>query len=110
MQQHTLEHLHKRKVASGERPLVNTPFTRFLDVLIIPVGVANVFMGLPQAYEVWVNQNVAGVSLLTFSMWMLFAVVWIVYGYVHRDRPIFYMHIGWLLLHGSIVLGILAHS
>lgn len=103
-------HHHKRKHKEKGLPLNQSSLARFIDVTIYPIGIASLLMALPQAYEVWVNQNVVGVSVLTWGLWCIFSLFWITYGYVHKNRLIFYMNIAWFFLQGIITAGIIVHS
>ncbi|MBY0110508.1 hypothetical protein K2Y00_00655 [Patescibacteria group bacterium] len=103
-------HHHKRKHKEKGLPLNESRLARFIDIVIYPIGAASLLMALPQAYEVWVHQNVVGVSLATWGLWTIFSLFWITYGYVHKNRVIFYMNIGWFVLQGFISIGIILHS
>lgn len=103
-------HHHARKRFEAGKGLPQTPLARFIDVAIYPIGIASLLMALPQAYEVWVHQNVVGVSFATWGLWTVFALFWVLYGYVHKNWLIFWLNIGWFLLEGFISVGILVHS
>jgi len=103
-------HHHKRKLREQGIDPVRTPLARFIDVAIYPIGVASLLMALPQAYEVWVHQNVVGVSIYTWGLWTVFSLFWITYGYVHKNWLIFFMNVGWFVLHGFILIGTVIHS
>ncbi len=73
---HLLPHLRKRK-----------PLKRmlFLDRFVLFVAVVYPFLTIPQILEIWVSGNVQGVSLFTWSSFLVLQSVLLVYGIVHRD-------------------------
>jgi len=103
-------HHHKRKRREKGLAVNRSPIARFIDVAIYPIGAASILMALPQAYEVWAHQNVEGVSLATWGLWAVFSLFWITYGYVHKNRLIFYMNIGWFVIHTVISVGVIVHT
>lgn len=103
-------HHHVRKRFEAGKDLPKTPLARFIDLVIYPIGIASLLMALPQAYEVWVNKSVLGVSIATWGLWTVFSLFWILYGYVHKNWLIFGMNICWFVLQGFITVGIYLHS
>jgi len=65
---------------------------------------------LPQVYDVFARQSASGLSLTTWSLWTLLAIVWIYYGYVHKEKPILFANIAYFVLQGLVVFGILIYS
>jgi uncharacterized protein with PQ loop repeat len=75
---------------------------------ILPfVSVATMVMTLPQIWTVWVDGQVAGVSLLSWATYLLGACLWLIHGVSRRDKSIYLACIGWILLNGAVVLGVL---
>jgi len=77
---------------------------------ILPfVSVATMVMTLPQIWTVWVQGQVSGVSLLSWGTYLLGACLWFVHGLALRDKAIYIACIGWILLNGAVVAGVLVH-
>lgn len=75
---------------------------------ILPfVSAATMIMTVPQIWTIWVDRQVAGVSLLSWGTYLLGACLWFVHGLARRDKAIYVACIGWILLNGAVVLGIL---
>jgi hypothetical protein len=55
-----------------------------------------------------VGHDVAGVSLLTWGTYLVGACLWFVDGLQKHDRTIYVACIGWILLDGAVVVGVLA--
>ena len=75
---------------------------------ILPfVSIATMVMTLPQIWTVWVDGQVAGVSLLSWGTYLLGACLWFVHGLALRDKTIYVACIGWIVLNGAVVVGVL---
>ena len=74
------------------------------------VSVATMLMTLPQIWTVWVERQVAGVSLLSWGTYLLGACLWFIHGLAKRDKSIYVACIGWILLNGAVVLGVLVRG
>ncbi len=75
---------------------------------ILPfVSIATMLMTLPQVWTVWVEREVAGVSLLSWGTYLVGACLWFIHGLVRRDKSIYVACIGWILLDAAVVLGVL---
>lgn len=105
-----LQHHHKRKAAEKGTLLSQSRLAKAIDFIIYPIGIAGVSMSLPQAYEIWVLHNASGVSLATWASWCVFSMIWVVYGYIHRSWPIYYINIGWVLVEGFVAFGIVLYQ
>lgn len=83
-------------------------YQRGIDRLVTAVAFIGPLTSLPQIIEIWfVDRNAAGVSVLTWSGFVLMAVVWLAYGIVHRQRPIIISNALWIVAQGLVVLGAL---
>lgn len=105
-----LKHHQKRARALKGLPLVENWVTRVIDVIIYPIGTISLLMTLPQAYEIWILGKTDGVSLLTWATWTFISVFWVLYGVVHKAKPLIFIHGGWFFMNGLVALGILANS
>lgn len=75
---------------------------------ILPfVSVITMVMTLPQVWTIWVDGQAAGVSLLSWGTYLLGSCLWFVHGLALKDKAIYVACIGWILLNGAVVLGVL---
>jgi len=79
-----------------------------MDYLIYGVAILSPIMTMPQLMQIWVDKNVAGVSLLTWSSYTVFAAFWLIYGLVHKEKPIIVSNIFSGTLNIIIVIGIIS--
>jgi hypothetical protein len=78
-----------------------------LDKILPVLSVFTMAMTLPQVWSVWAEGNTAGVSLLSWSAYLLAACLWLVDGLRKRDKVIWIACVGWVLLDGAVVVGVL---
>ena len=71
------------------------------------MSILTMLMTVPQALTVWVSSNVGGVSLVSWASYLVSACLWLVYGVRKNDKTIYLPCIGWILLDGAIVVGII---
>ncbi len=76
--------------------------------LLGSLSVFIMLMTIPQVLTIWVGHQAAGVSLLSWSAYFVSAVVWFWYGLQRRDSNIYLPCIGWIVLDGAVIIGVLA--
>jgi len=67
-------------------------------------------MTVPQVLTVWVGASAGGVSLVSWSAYLIAACLWFVYGIQKNDKTIYLACVGWIVLDAAIVLGVLIHG
>ncbi len=82
-----------------------TGFERFLRWLAFGV----MLMTIPQVVSVW-RHGAAGVSLASWIAYLASSVAWLVYGIRRRDATIWLVCIGWIVVDGAVVVGILVNA
>ncbi len=66
------------------------------------------FMTIPQVLTIWLSRRAAGVSIVSWSAYLVSAVVWFWYGLQKRDKNIYLPCIGWMPLDGAVIVGALS--
>ena len=74
------------------------------------MSIFTLLMTVPQIYAIWASRQAAGVSLLSWMAYWISAFVWFVYGIQKRDRNIYLPCVGWLLLDGAVVVGVIVYG
>ena len=82
-------------------------FKRNFDRTMFVIGSFAPLALLPQVVQVFVQHNVAGLSILTWCLLGMMNTLWAIYGFLHRERPILIANTGMAILDASIVIGIL---
>ncbi len=78
--------------------------------LLGSLSVFIMLMTIPQVLTIWVGHQSAGVSLLSWSAYLLSAVLWLWYGLQKRDRNIYLPCVGWIALDGAVIFGVLIYG
>ena len=106
-----LHHLDRRKRIheKHEQYPHPHPWKRFLDKIIYAVGLAGPIITIPQIIMIWQEKNASGLSLITWSGYLLVAIIWLVYGIVHKEKPIIVMYIANIVVQVAVIAGIIIY-
>lgn len=100
-------HLHLRKrVSAGLEPYpARSAWKRALDKSVYAAGVIGPIMTIPQIALIYIGQDATGVSPVSWFMWGLLDIPWILYGVAHRERPIVMTYTLWLVCNAVVFVG-----
>lgn len=79
-------------------------------MIIVVTAIAQPLITLPQVFIIFGHHAAVGVSLVTWGGYELFAATWLVYGIVHRLKPIMLTECLWILVQGAVIIGILRYG
>lgn len=105
-------HIHRRKriyVKHEKYPHPNK-WVRLLDKLVLMCAVIGPLVDLPQLFKIYMDKSAKDVSLLTWFFFSLFAIPWLIYGIVHKEKPIIISYSLWILIDSVIVVGIIIYG
>lgn len=74
------------------------------------MSVFTMLMTIPQVLTIWVGQQAAGVSVLSWSAYLLSAILWFWYGLRKGDRNIYLPCVGWVGLDAAVIVGALVYA
>ena len=102
-----LHHFHRRKrIYINHEPYPHPDkWKRLMDKLIYFVALVGPIMTLPQVIKIWIEKNAAGISIITWFAYAVTSVFWIIYGLMHKEKPIIFTSVLLLLLNIIIVIG-----
>lgn len=98
---HYYPHSHKKEKSSKQN--------HALDILIYPVALLSPIMTIPQLTQVWVQKDVAGISLATWGSYAVVSGFWFIYGLHHKEKPVAISGVLLFVLDTAIVLGVLLY-
>lgn len=84
----------------------DTVLRRFLGGM----SIFTLLMTVPQVWTIWINQQAAGVSVLSWGAYLLSAVLWFWFGLKQGDKNIYLPCIGWMVLNGAVVVGAIIYG
>src|SRR5262249_9811446 len=79
-------------------PLVHFMPDRMMKRFMGSLSLFTLLMTIPQVLAIWIGRQAAGVSLLSWSAYLLSALLWFWYGLRRRDQNIYLPCIGWMAL------------
>lgn len=74
------------------------------------MSIFTLLMTVPQVLTIWVGQQAAGVSVWSWSAYLLSAVLWFWFGLQKRDKNIYLPCVGWIGLDGAVIVGALIYG
>lgn len=102
-------HLRKRIHKNLEKYPHKQKDKQILDIIVYIAGILGPFMTLPQIWKIYIEQNAAGVSLLSWISYTIIAGIWVWYGLVHKEKPILISNLIWIFMDFAVVFGILLY-
>ena len=105
--QNRIGHIHQRKRKYQKLEEYPSPnkWIRFLDKFLLVIAVIGPLMLMPQIIKIFSSKNAAGISVLSWSLFTLLDIPWIVYGFVHKEKQIIVSSILWFLLNMVVIFG-----
>lgn len=82
---------------------------RFLLFLFYAFTIAEPLATLPQAYNVWIYKQTAGVSMLSWGGYLISSFIWLCYGIFKKDMVLIISCIIWVLAEGLVVFGLILY-
>lgn len=74
------------------------------------MSVFTLLMTIPQVLTIWIGQQAAGVSILSWSAYLISAVLWLWYGIQKRDKNIYLPCVGWIALDSAVIAGAVVYA
>ena len=86
------------------------PLRGAFKYVIRGLSIFTMVMTIPQVLAIWLSRQSRGVSVLSWSAYLLSAVVWFWYGLQKHDKNIYLPCIGWMLLDVAVIAGVLLYG
>jgi len=74
------------------------------------MSIFTLLMTVPQVLTIWIGQQAAGVSVLSWSAYLLSAVLWFWFGIQKHDKNIYLPCVGWIGLDCAVIAGALIYG
>ena len=74
------------------------------------MSIFTLLMTIPQVLTIWLGQQAAGVSVLSWGAYLLSALLWLWYGLQKRDKNIYLPCVGWIGLDIAVIAGTLIYG
>lgn len=80
--------LRKRIHQKKEKFPSKKPPVRIMDMLIYSTVILSPLLNLPQLFKIWIQNNAQGVSVISWFGFSIISIIWLLYGIVHKEKPI----------------------
>jgi len=101
---------HRSRIAKRNNNKNKNKKLFLIDSLAYVSAIIGPFMTLPQLYGIWVQKNVAGVSVISWSGFAFFNMIFIIYGIMNKEKLIIMNNSIWFIVQVFVVIGILINS
>ena len=101
-------HLQVRR--RGEPYPARSMSLRALDVAVYVAGILGPLATIPQVLQIYTTHSATGVSFVTWSVYALFDIPWIIYAFVHREPPLIVCYLLWFLFNALVATGVLLYG
>ena len=80
-----------------------------IAAIVLGMGIIEPLFTLPQAYNIWIKHETAGVSLATWAFFTIAAIVWFIYGITISSKPLVISYALYTIFNAIVVIGLLVH-
>lgn len=92
-------------------PEVHTSHSEtFLRRLLGGTSIFSMLMTIPQVLTIWVGHQAAGVSILSWSAYLISAILWFWFGLQKHDKNIYLPCVGWIVMDSAVIVGIVVYG
>ncbi|MFH0870756.1 MAG: PQ-loop domain-containing transporter [archaeon] len=104
------QHIRKRIHTRFQEYPHPDKWVNLLDKLLIVIAVIAPLMNIPQVAKIFIGHNASGISLLSYACFTLFDIPWLIYGIVHKEKPIVLSYSFWLVTNILVVIGVVFYG
>jgi len=103
-------HMHLRRRAHRGNSIKHaypssSPLIRRVDTLMFVVGIIGPLVSVPQLIKIFGEHTVSGISIASWFGYIGLTLLWLLYGLVHKERPIIITQALWLVVNIVTVIG-----
>ena len=78
--------------------------------LLGAMSVFTMLMTIPQVLTIWIGQQAAGVSILSWSAYLVSAILWFWFGMQKKEKNIYLPCVGWIVLDLAVITGAIIYG
>jgi uncharacterized protein with PQ loop repeat len=86
------------------------PASATLNRLLGGMSMFTMAMTVPQVWTIWVDHRASGVSVWSWSAYLLSALLWFWHGLRRHDKNIYLPCVGWVLLDIAVIAGVVVRG
>ena len=85
-------------------------WVKFIERVTILAGIIGPITVIPQIFEIYLTKNATGVSAFSWLAFALLDIPFLLYGLIHKDKPIVFTYSFWLIANFTVACGALIYS
>ena len=85
-------------------------FKKYIDKTVLITAFLAPLIEIPQLLEIFIRKSAENVSIITWSLFVVFGIPWFIYGIIHKEKPIIILYALWIIVDSFIVAGILIYG
>jgi len=74
------------------------------------MSIFTMLMTIPQVLTIWFHHQASGVSLLSWSAYLVSAMLWFWFGIQKHDKNIYLPCMGWMALDSAVIAGVIMYG
>lgn len=86
----------------------NTKDNRALEQAMLFVAIIEPLMTIPQIVELYSHPGQGNISVTTWVLYMAASSMWLIYGLYHRNKPLIFTGILWVVMDIMVIVGAIA--
>lgn len=90
--------------------LKNKEHKYIIDRVVLFTGLIGPAASIPQAIAIYAAQDAAGVSLVTWGLFIVTNAALLIYSFVHKLPALILSNICWVVIEVVVVMGIIMYS
>lgn len=87
-----------------------TASRRLLDRIVFAAGIVGPLASIPQVLKVYLLQDATGLSVVSWGTLAVLDIPWIIYGLVHKERPIIVAYSMWFVINTLVCVGAILYG
>jgi len=98
-----LQHVHQKKIklSAKKESRLKDHYEMLMIIIAFLVPVAHI----PQMYKIWYFKDASGISIISWSSFIIFSFFWLFYGIIHKEKPLIIMYIFLIIIQSIILAG-----
>ena len=81
-----------------------------LEKVVMLIAIFYPLTALPQLLEIWVGKDASGVSLLSWSFFLIVTLILITYSFMKNEKKLALMWVMWVVMYVGIIIGIIIYG
>jgi uncharacterized protein with PQ loop repeat len=81
-----------------------------LRSLLGGMSIFTMVMTIPHVWAIWVGHQASRVSILSWSTYLVSALLWLWFGIRRHDTNIYLPCLGWIALDGAVIVGAVVYG